>query len=156
MFLVFMHVGNISLLLSEQLVVFMMSCKHDENGQVCSVTLSSLTLEVEKGNFDGSVLQGVWMAVSGGGQTWVISCGRKKNPDQQCLETRDEASMWIVSHSTKASFTHCIYMRLPSEALQSNCIYTFTLMHLQCDRTETLTHYVRRSVNRNISILTHF
>ncbi len=46
----------------------------------------TVTLAVEKGNFDGSVLQGVWMAVSGGGQTWVISWRRRKT-SQQSLET---------------------------------------------------------------------
>lgn len=37
----------------------------------------NLTL-VGKGNLEGSVLQGVWMAVSGGGHDWVISWGEKK------------------------------------------------------------------------------
>ena len=37
------------------------------------MTRAELTF-VGKGNLDGSVLQGVWMAVSGGGQDWVISC----------------------------------------------------------------------------------
>lgn len=76
------------------------------------VTLSSLTLEMEKGNFDGSVLQGVWMAVSGGGQTWVISWWRKKN-NQQSLETRGNASNFFLQcfdNSMRASFTRGIYM----------------------------------------------
>lgn len=38
---------------------------------------SALTL-VGKGNLEGSVLQGVWMAVSGGGQEWVISYNTTK------------------------------------------------------------------------------
>lgn len=130
---------------------------------VRQVTLLSLTLEVEKGNFDGSVLQGVWMAVSGGGQTWVISWWRKK-PNQQSLETRGTASMWTISSFNAlttqwrpllhVAFT-CISCLHP-EALQSNCIYTFILMHLQWDRTETLTYYMRGSVNQNISVLPHF
>jgi len=33
---------------------------------------------VGKGNFDGSVLHGVWIAVSGGGQEWVISYNQNK------------------------------------------------------------------------------
>ncbi len=67
-----------------------------EKKSVRQVTLSSLTLEMEKGNFDGSVLQGVWMAVSGGGQTWVISWWRKKT-NQQSLETRGNASNFFPS-----------------------------------------------------------
>ena len=37
---------------------------------------------VGKGNLEGSVLQGVWMAVSGGGHDWVISWGKKENVTQ--------------------------------------------------------------------------
>lgn len=45
---------------------------------------------VGKGNLEGSVLQGVWMAVSGGGHDWVISWGKKKKKNVTQLHDMSE------------------------------------------------------------------
>lgn len=62
---------------------------------------------VGKGNFDGSVLQGVWIAVSGGGQEWVISCNQSKGKLLAKLKQRFQVTISIqtVTQSLNFQFT---------------------------------------------------
>lgn len=61
---------------------------------------------VGKGNLEGSVLQGVWMAVSGGGHDWVISWGKKRRNVTQVRCEYPDKQMNLVGDPSDHVYTY--------------------------------------------------
>lgn len=75
--------------------------------------LSTALTFVGKGNFDGSVLHGVWIAVSGGGQEWVISYNQnKKGKLLTNLKQRFQVTILIQMVTLSLNFQFIVHTSL--------------------------------------------
>ena len=88
---------------------------------------------VGNGNLEGSVLQGVWMAVSGGGHDWVISWIKKKKKTLRKSTHREKMCrlVWVISNGFSLNIHDELVARQSSYLEKHKCVHTLRISSTQ-------------------------